>query len=163
MFLIPIGVGHSSIPFTFSSSILIPLDPITTSRKPTSFTFHLHFSGFIYKSFSFNLFIISATISLYPFSISVSTIILSMKAATLPILIKSLSNSFIIAQKVTGEFVSPKNMTVGSNDPLGIVKAIFHLSPSFIHTLLQLYLKSIFVNTFFVPIFFTTSDIKGKG
>jgi len=32
---------------------------------------------------------------------------------------------------VAKEFVNPKNMTVGSNNPSGIVKATFHLSPSY--------------------------------
>jgi len=37
---------------------------------------------------------------------------------------------------VTGEFVRLKNITVGLNDLSGVVNAIFHLSSSFIHTLL---------------------------
>jgi len=38
--------------------------------------------------------------------------------------------------KVAGEFVNPKNITVGSNNPSGIMNAAFYLSPFFIHTLL---------------------------
>ena len=41
--------------------------------------------------------------------------------------------------KVAGELVSPKNMTVGSNRPLLVWKAAFHLSPSLIRILLYPY------------------------
>jgi hypothetical protein len=43
---------------------------------------------------------------------------------------------FIIVWNVTGELVSPKNMTVGSNKPLLVMKATFHSSPSLIQMLL---------------------------
>ena len=136
MSLTHFGVSQSNTPFTFSSSIFIPSSPIITPKNPTSLTFYLHFSGFTYRLFSSNLFITSATSSSCSSSISVSTITSSIKAATFLVLIKSLSNSFIIAWKVAGEFVNPKNMTVGSKDPSGVVNAAFHSSPSFICTLL---------------------------
>ena len=69
--------GQSSIAFTFAFFIFIPSSPITTFKKFTSLTFYLHFSSLIYKSFFSNLFNISATNSLYFFSVSVPTIILS--------------------------------------------------------------------------------------
>ena len=37
---------------------------------------------------------------------------------------------------MAGEFVRPKNMTVGSNNPSGVRKAAFHSSPSLIQILL---------------------------
>jgi hypothetical protein len=43
---------------------------------------------------------------------------------------------FIIIWKVAGELVSPKNITVGSNNPSGVRNAAFHLSPFLMHTLL---------------------------
>jgi len=43
---------------------------------------------------------------------------------------------FIIIWKVAREFVSLKNITVGSNRPSGVRKAAFHLSPSLILMLL---------------------------
>jgi hypothetical protein len=43
---------------------------------------------------------------------------------------------FIIIWNVAGELVSPKNMMVGSNNPLLVIKAAFHSSPSLIRTLL---------------------------
>src|SRR6266446_1436489 len=52
---------------------------------------------------------------------------------------------FIIIWKVAGEFVSPKNITVGSNNPLGVRNAAFHSSPSLILMLLYPHRTSTFV------------------
>src|SRR6266478_1959959 len=52
---------------------------------------------------------------------------------------------FIIIWNVAGEFVSPKNITVGSNKPSGVRKAAFHLSPSLILMLLYPHRTSTFV------------------
>ena len=136
MSLTQFGVSQSNISFTFSSFILIPSSLITTSKNLTSLTFYLYFSGFTYKLFSANLFTTFSTNSSYHFSPSIPIITLSINAATFPIFIKSLSNLFIIAWNVASEFVNPKNMTVGSKDLSGVVKAAFHSSPSFILTLL---------------------------
>jgi hypothetical protein len=43
---------------------------------------------------------------------------------------------FIIAWKVAGEFVSPKNMTRGWYSPNGVMNAAFHSSLGLIRTLL---------------------------
>ena len=43
---------------------------------------------------------------------------------------------FIIVWKVAREFVSPKNMTVGSYNPWLVRKAAFHSSPSLMRMLL---------------------------
>ena len=59
-----------------------------------------------------------------------------------PLSIKFLRMSFIMVWKVAGEFVSPKNMTVGSKSPLLVWKVAFHSSPSFIRTLLYPQWKS---------------------
>ena len=67
------------------------------------------------------------------------------------VLIKSLRISFIITWNIASELVRLKNITVGLNNPSGIVKATFHLSPSLILTLLYPHLKYNFMNTFFVP------------
>jgi len=50
-----------------------------------------------------------------------------MKLATFPVLIKSYRILFIIVWNITGEFVSLKNITVGSNDSSGVINTIFHL------------------------------------
>ena len=44
----------------------------------------------------------------------------------------SLNESFMNRWKVAGEFESPKNITVGSNSPFGVMNAAFHSSPSLI-------------------------------
>ena len=46
---------------------------------------------------------------------------------------------------VAGEFVIPKNITVGSDSPLLVIKAPFHSSPSLIRTLLYPHQMSNFV------------------
>ena len=48
--------------------------------------------------------------------------------------------------KVAGELVSPKNITVGSNNPSGVRNAPFHLSPSLIRILLYPHQMSSVVN-----------------
>ena len=150
------------MPFIFPSSILISSDPITTHKNPTSFIFHFYFSGFMYRSFSANLFTTSSTISLCLSSIFY-IITLSIKLATFPVLMRSYRILFIMVWKVACKFVNLKNITVSSNDPFDVVNAAFHSSLSFIHTLLYPYLRSIFVNTLFVPMFSTISKIKDKG
>jgi len=69
----------------------------------------------------------------------------------------------IMVWNVAGELVKPKNITVGSNDPSGVVNAAFHLFPPFIYILLYSYHKSNLLNTLFVSMFSMISEIKGKG
>src|SRR5229473_7264356 len=54
---------------------------------------------------------------------------------------------FIIIWKVAGEFVRPKNMTVGSKSPSGVRNAAFHSSPVFIQILLYPHHMSNLVNS----------------
>ena len=152
MFFTDLETGQSNTVFTFASSTFIPSGSNTTSKKSTSLIFYLHFSSFIYKSFSSTLFNISATNSSCLSSVSISTIISSTKLPTFPVFIKSLGNLFIMAWNMASEFVNPKNITVGSNNLSGVVKAVFHSSLYFILILLYPHLKSIFVNIFLVPI-----------
>ena len=53
-----------------------------------------------------------------------------------PSVMRSLNESFINHWKVAGEFMSPKNMTVGSKSPLWVIKEAFHWCPSLIQMLL---------------------------
>ena len=163
MSLTPFRVGQFNISFTFSFFILILSGPITTPKNSTFLIFHLYFSGFTYRSFYASLFITSSTISSCSSSSSIPTIILLMKLTTFPVLIKSLRISFIIVWNIARKFVSSKSITVGSNDLSRVVNATFYLSFSFIHTLLYFYYKSIFINTFFILIFSTISEIGDKG
>ena len=129
-------VGHSNTLFIFSFSILIPSSPIKTPENSTFLIFYLYFSSFTYKSFSVNLFTTFLTILLCFFSSFILTIILLMKLATFPVLIKLYKISFIIVWNISEELVSSKNKTIGSNNLFGAVNTIFHLSFSFIYTLL---------------------------
>ena len=61
---------------------------------------------------------------------------LSMKLITSTVLIKFWRILFIMVYNIAGEFVSLKNITVGSNDPSGVVNTAFYSFSSFIYTLL---------------------------
>ena len=56
--------------------------------------------------------------------------ILSMYMMTIDLSIISLKMASIIDWKVAGELHIPKNITVGLNSPLLVLKAAFHWSPS---------------------------------
>src|SRR6266550_7958033 len=53
---------------------------------------------------------------------------------------------FIIIWNIAGEFVRPKNITVGSNSPSGVRNAPFHSLPSLMRMLLYPHRTSNFVN-----------------
>src|SRR6266567_3036050 len=53
---------------------------------------------------------------------------------------------FIIIWNVAGEFVRPKNITVGLNSPSGVRNTPFHSSPSLMRILLYPHHTSNFVN-----------------
>ena len=146
-----LDTSHFSISSTFSFCISTPFGLITTPRNSTSLTFHLHFSCFTNRSFSSNLFNTSSTSSSYSSSVFVVTSMSSMNVAVFPWFIISQNKSFIIIWKVVGELVKPKYMTVSSYTLICVVNMAFHLSPSFILTLLYPHLRSSFVNTFFLP------------
>ena len=147
-----LGSSQLSTLSTFSFSIFIPLGPITIPRNSILLTFYTYFSGLIYKLFFSSLFSILSTISLWPSSVFISTSTLSTNTAIFPLFIRSLKISFIMAWNVAGKFVIPKNITTGSKDPIYVVNAPFHSSPFLILILLNLYLRSILVNTFLLPI-----------
>ena len=89
---------------------------ITTSKNSTFLIFYLYF-----------------------FSLSVSTMMSSIKFITL-VLIKTHKISFIIIWNIVREFVSLKNIIVCLNNFFDIVNTVFYLSPSFIYILLYFYL-----------------------
>ncbi len=60
----------------------------------------------------------------------------SRETVTAPDAMRSLKISFIIHWKVAGELVSPKNITVGLNNPQLVLNAAFHSSPLLMRTLL---------------------------
>src|SRR6266481_6490667 len=69
---------------------------------------------------------------------------------------------FIIIWNVAGEFVRPKNMTVGSNSPSGVRKVAFHSSPSLIWMLLYPHRMSTFVKRVHPCNLSMTWGIKGE-
>ena len=75
----------------------------------------------------------------------------------------SLNESFMNRWKVAGEFERPKNITVGSNNPFGVMKAAFHSSPSFIQMLLYPDLMSNFVNSLASLTLSMRSEMRGRG
>ncbi|OSX55833.1 hypothetical protein POSPLADRAFT_1092401, partial [Postia placenta MAD-698-R-SB12] len=65
-----------------------------------------------------------------------------------PPTMRSWKISFIMAWKVAGELVRPKNITrVGSYSPRLVTKAAFHSSPALIRTLLYPHRTSNFVKS----------------
>jgi len=80
-----------------------------------------------------------------------------------PSAIRSLKMLSIMAWKVAGELHMPKNMTVGSNSPLLVLKAAFHSLPFLIQILLYPHCTSNFVNNF-APLSLSRSlEIRGRG
>ena len=75
----------------------------------------------------------------------------------------SLNKLFMNRWKVAGEFESPKNITVGSNSPLGVMKAAFHSSPSLIRMLLYPDQMSNFVNSLASLTLLMRSEMRGRG
>ena len=158
-----LGAGQFRMPSTFFFCISTPFSSITTSRNSTFFIFYQHFLGFMKRSFSLSHFSTSSTILPYLFSVSVATIISSIKVAVFSWFTISWNRLFIIVWKVAGEFVSPKYITVSSYTPICVVNAIFYLSSSLILILLYLHLRSSFVKTFLLPTPSRMLVISGNG
>src|SRR5437588_5327158 len=78
-------------------------------------------------------------------------------------IISSQNNTSIIVWKVAGELVRPKNMTRHSNNPLLVLKAVFHSSPSLMRTLLYPHLMLSLVNHFFLTNLVLRSVMRGNG
>ena len=71
--------------------------------------------------------------------------------------------SFIIVWKVAGELHKPKNITVGSNNPLFVLNATFHWSPSLICMLLYPHCTSSLVKYLAPANLSVSSEIRGSG
>ncbi len=78
-------------------------------------------------------------------------------------MINSRKISFIIAWKVAGELVRPKNMTVGSKSPRFVRKAAFHSSPSLILMLLYPHRTSSAVKYLAFLSLSRSSEMSGSG
>lgn len=88
---------------------------------------------------------------------------LSIYMISHPSAIISLKELFMNLWKVAGEFDNPKNMMVGSNRTLDVIKAAFHWSPSLILMLLYLDQMSNLVNNWASFTLLIRSEIKGRG
>ena len=71
--------------------------------------------------------------------------------------------SFMNIWNVAGELHSPKNMTVGSKSPNGVLKAAFHWSPFLIRILLYPFRRSSLVKNFACWSLSIRSAISGSG
>src|SRR5712671_3197198 len=87
----------------------------------------------------------------------------SMYTVSQPSSISSLNIAFIMAWKVAGEFVRPKNMTIGSYSPSLVMKAAFHSSPALIRTLLYPQRTSNLVNSAFPLTRLISWGMRGSG
>ena len=79
----------------------------------------------MYKSFSASLFITSFITLSYSFSSLILIVMLFIKLATLPVLIKSYMILFIIIWNVVGELIMLRSITVGLNDSYEVVNTTF--------------------------------------
>lgn len=123
----------------------------------------VHFSGFKNRSLSFSHWRTLRISLSCSFMLLVNIRMSSIYTTTCPSSIMSEKILFIIAWKVTWELVNLKNMTVGSNSPLFILKAAFHSSPSLILTLLYPHRTSNFEKIFAPFSLSINSGINGSG
>jgi len=117
-----------------------------------SFLLFTHTFLAIYTNYSSLAFLILFLQFYCLFLVLVSTNTLFINIATLLLFTRSLRILFIIVWNIAGEFVIPKNITVGSNNSICVINAFFYSSSFLILTLLKLHHKSIFVNTFLLSI-----------
>ncbi|KAF9796980.1 hypothetical protein IEO21_10923 [Rhodonia placenta] len=82
---------------------------------------------------------------------------------TFPPMMRSWKMSFIMAWKVAGELVRPKNITRGSYSPWLVTKAAFHSSPALIRMLLYPHRTLNFVKSVAPRSLSTISAISGSG
>src|SRR5712671_6215454 len=146
-----LGCDHSATPLILVGSIWIVLFSNTTPKNSMRLCVNAHFSGLRYRSCFSSLSNILWTHCLWNVgSLGVAISMSSMYTVSQPSLISSSKMAFIIAWKVAGELVIPKNMTVGSYNPSFVMKAAFHSSPSLIRTLLYPQQTSNLVKSFFI-------------
>jgi len=116
-----------------------------TPRNLMASCSNVHFSGFRNRLCSWSFARIQFTslrcyrrccwsISLGSFTVCIA--MSSMYTVSQDSAILRAKTKFIIVWNIAEEFVNLKNMTVGSNKPLFVIKAAFHLSSSLMHTLL---------------------------
>ena len=90
-------------------------------------------------------------------------LMLSVSMITMQLSTRSAKIESIIDWNVAGELHIPKNITVGSNSPLLVLKAAFHWSPSFIRMLLYPHLTSSLLKNLVSFILSVSSGMSGSG
>src|SRR5712672_175248 len=159
-----LGYGHSAMPLIFVGSIWIVLFSSMTPRNSIHFCVNMHFSGLRYRScFSSLSRILWMHFLWNTGSSGVAMSISSMYTVSQPSWILSSNIAFIMAWKVAGELVMPKNMTVGSYNPSLVMKAAFHLSPFLMCTLLYPQQTLNLVKSFFILTRLINCGIRGSG
>src|SRR5271168_1475460 len=158
-----VGTGQSRIPPSLIGSIEIFPSSTIIPRYSIRVLLNSHFNAFKKRSFSRNRcstnLVYRSKSSWFLAKIRIS----SMYMMTMHPSIMSTKMASIIPWKVAGELHIPKNITVGSNNPLFVLKAAFHSSPFFIRTLLYPHLTSNFVK-YFAPFSLSMiSEIRGNG
>src|SRR5712675_1017718 len=158
------GCGHSTTPLILVGSIWIVLFSSTTPKNSMLFCVNAHFSGFRYRLCFSNLSKILWMHCLWNVGSSeVAMSISSMYTVSHPSRISSSKIAFIIAWKVAGELVIPKNMTVSSYRPSFVMKAAFHSLPSLILTLLYPHRTLNLVKSFFILTWLINCGMRGSG
>jgi hypothetical protein len=131
------GRFQSATPLTLVGSICTCPCSRTTPKYSIRFLWNSHFDSLRYRSWSSSLCKTRSTHCSWKIGSSlVATRRSSMYTTSHPSRISSWKMWFIMAWKVAGELVSPKNITRGWYRPNGVMKAAFHSSPGLIRTLL---------------------------
>ena len=138
--------GHSEIPFNFPGSVEIFPSLMIIPSYSIFVLQNSHFPGLRKRSFSCSRW--STCLVLFS---SLSGVFANRKI------------SFIIVWKVAGELHKPKNITVGSNNPLFVLNATFHWSPSLIQMLLYPHCTSSLVKYIAPANLSVSSEIRGSG
>lgn len=156
------SISHSLTIVTFLGFMRILFGLIIYPRNSTFYIQKQHFSSSTSSFASYSIFSILYTYCLYFSFISEKISILSRQYIAKSSRY-SLSIQLIIHWNTASAFVSPNSMTLYSNSPNLIWKAVFHLSPFLIRIRLQAPLRLIKVNHFLPQSRSRNSVISGKG
>jgi hypothetical protein len=158
------GRAQSATPLILVGSICTCPCSRTTPRYSIRRLWNSHLDSFRYKSWSSSFWRTRLTHCLWKSGLSsVAIRRSSMYTTSQPSRISFWKIWFIMAWKVAGELVSPKNITRGWKSPNGVMKAAFHSSPGLIRTLLYPHLTSNLVNRAAFRTAAIRSGIRGSG
>ncbi len=127
------GVGQLATASTLPGSIRMPSGDKINPKNGTDRTWNSHFSSLANKRFSRSHCNTSLTCWMW-WRLFWEKIRMSSRYTNTNRLNVSLSTSFTSVWKTAGEFETPKGITKYSNRPVGVLKAVFYLSPFLIRT-----------------------------